>query len=485
MFRILLSKPIFVLLIFILIFYMWNGTAGREDFWQYHPKGWYNLLVDGFLKRQLHFPVKVAPELLNLPDPYNPDANAPYRLHDMAYYKGKYYLYYGVTAAVLLYLPVRVLTGIQLPDSLVIISFMFGGLLFAVAVLYHVRNKFFQQIPELLMLISVGVLAFSNVAPFILKRSLMYEIASSCGYFFLMGGMYFLLKSITSKEKIIRFLVLGSLFLGLSIGGRPHFIFASVAFVIVYWKLIKDGVTYSQLKLFLSMLLPFSILVVLYALYNYLRFENPFEFGLRYIHAGIDIRNYKFLDFANFQPGAYLYLLQKPIFDLTLPFVHINGHIPRFITPPQNYFFIGVVGIIYLVPLIPLAIFSSLLIKLSKIKSEITFPLFEFLLVFLPGIVIMFFLILAPQVEFRYLSDFLTLYILSALLVLFYVISILKRSNIFYKLTNGVFIFCSLLSILFGLAFGTEPYFRKLQRKNPVLYTRIESTLRPIVDIFI
>ena len=37
------------------------------------------------------------PALLAMADPYDPVANAPYRVHDMTLYKGHYYLYFGVS----------------------------------------------------------------------------------------------------------------------------------------------------------------------------------------------------------------------------------------------------------------------------------------------------------------------------------------------------------------------------------------------------
>jgi hypothetical protein len=68
---------------------------------------YYNLLVRGFRAGQLSLRKEVPPGFAQLADPYDPIENAHYRsgphsILDLSYYKGKFYLYFGVTPAVLL-----------------------------------------------------------------------------------------------------------------------------------------------------------------------------------------------------------------------------------------------------------------------------------------------------------------------------------------------------------------------------------------------
>ncbi len=77
---------------------------------------YYNLLVRGFRAGQLSLKKEVPPGLAQLADPYDPTANAiyraaPYRLHDLSYYNGRLYLYWGVTPALILFWPFVALTG--------------------------------------------------------------------------------------------------------------------------------------------------------------------------------------------------------------------------------------------------------------------------------------------------------------------------------------------------------------------------------------
>jgi hypothetical protein len=72
---------------------------------------YYNLLVQGFRAGQLNLKVDVPSGLAQLADPYDPDAHARYQVLDMSYYKGKLYLYFGVTPALVLFWPYVALTG--------------------------------------------------------------------------------------------------------------------------------------------------------------------------------------------------------------------------------------------------------------------------------------------------------------------------------------------------------------------------------------
>src|SRR5438552_18956852 len=76
----------------------------------------YNLLVQGFRAGQLSLKKEVPPGFANLANPFDPAANLPYRgqpyrLNDLSYYKGRLYLYFGVTPALILFWPYLVVTG--------------------------------------------------------------------------------------------------------------------------------------------------------------------------------------------------------------------------------------------------------------------------------------------------------------------------------------------------------------------------------------
>src|ERR1035438_1482214 len=104
----------------------WVGGAARTRHVQ--TSEYYALLTDAFLAGQTSLLVQPAAELLALPDPYDSSANGRFRLHDASLYHGKYYLYFGPTPALVLFLPYKVLTGSHLPARVAVASFCAGGL---------------------------------------------------------------------------------------------------------------------------------------------------------------------------------------------------------------------------------------------------------------------------------------------------------------------------------------------------------------------
>src|SRR5205823_8823614 len=98
--------------------YAWSANPGLVELLSIEPgESYYNLLVKGFRSGQLNMKREVPPGLARLPDPYDKNAGAPYRmvygypLDDLSYYKGKLYLYFGVTPALVLFWPYAVVTG--------------------------------------------------------------------------------------------------------------------------------------------------------------------------------------------------------------------------------------------------------------------------------------------------------------------------------------------------------------------------------------
>ena len=365
------------LLLLILVFYVWTATAATYKF-QYldydssHSR-YYNLLTDAFLKGQLHLPVEPSQELLALPDPYEPSANSPYKLHDCSLYKGKYFLYFGPTPVIALYLPYRILTGLRLPDNIAVLVFMFGTLIWSTLLLYHLRNQIFKQIPDWKLLIAIAVVGFANFGPFILQRTEIYEVAISCGIFFLTGAVCFLCYGLL-KSKINLWMVgLGSLFLGLAIGGRPQTILSGVLILPILFFKIKGAPDLSKknkINISLMLLIPYLVCLFLLAGYNYFRFDNPLEFGNTFQLGIANLPKLKFSHFENILSGIYFFILRTPVINSTFPFIHVEGvPVPSDVRIPKVYLLELIVGIFPGVPFLFLLFICPIIHWIQKWRS--------------------------------------------------------------------------------------------------------------------
>jgi len=78
-----------VLSCLIFLFYLWTATSSNRPF---HPRDtsqeFYNQLTDSLMQGHTYLAAKPSPQLLALPDPYDPAANERFRLHDASLYQG-------------------------------------------------------------------------------------------------------------------------------------------------------------------------------------------------------------------------------------------------------------------------------------------------------------------------------------------------------------------------------------------------------------
>ena len=121
----------------------------------------YNLLVQGFRTGQLSLKERVPLGLKQLANPYDGDANLAYRtkywINDLSYYKGRLYLYFGITPALLLFWPVVALTGHYVFDSQAVAIFCAVGFLATVGLLHALWRRYFPEVS--VAVVAAGALA--------------------------------------------------------------------------------------------------------------------------------------------------------------------------------------------------------------------------------------------------------------------------------------------------------------------------------------
>ena len=121
------------------------------------------------------------------------------KMHDMAFFHGRYYLYHGAGPAVLLFTPWLLLTGHDMPERFAMFVLCFGGFLFSSAVL--MRWLALAGAKPSLPLLGLLVLALGlcSSVPYLLNRVAVYEIAIAGGYFFVSGALLFLTFGVEAK----------------------------------------------------------------------------------------------------------------------------------------------------------------------------------------------------------------------------------------------------------------------------------------------
>ena len=147
---------------------------------------YYNLLVRGLQAGQLSL-IRAAPAALaRLPDPYDPVANVQLRegtepLHDLSYYRGKLYLYFGIGPVLLLFWPCAALTGHYLLHRWAAAIFCAAAFLVAAALLRSVQRRYFPETAAAVLGAGGLALGLATGVPILLARADVYEVAIAGG----------------------------------------------------------------------------------------------------------------------------------------------------------------------------------------------------------------------------------------------------------------------------------------------------------------
>ncbi len=304
------AKLVFILACVLVIgILIWSGGPGPLEFEGSDPgpaTDYYNLLVQGFRAGQLNVNRDPPPGLAAVPNPYDPRANTPrfwdqsHLSFDMSYYKGKLYLYFGITPALTLFWPFVIVTGHYLSHRNACVIFSILGFIAAAGILYRIWRRYFPEISPWVAASGALGLGLAGGLLEILSSCEVYEVAITCAFAFTMIAMAALWRALHQKERQVRWLGLASLAYGLAIGSRPSLLFGSLflltplaAAASRHSERISRG---QAVLLFAAAVVPLMLVGLGLMLYNLLRFGSPFEFGWHYQLTGFD--NYSAQQFS-------------------------------------------------------------------------------------------------------------------------------------------------------------------------------------------
>jgi tetratricopeptide (TPR) repeat protein len=315
---------------------------------------YYNLLVQSFRAGQLSLKMEAPPGLARLADPYDPAANAPYRarwMYDLSYYKGKLYLYWGATPALLLFWPYVALTGRYLFHRQAVAIFCTIGFLASVSLLRALWRRYFAEVSVGVVAAGALALGLATLVPVLMSASDVYEVPISCGYMLTMLALAAIWRAMHEPERSCRWLTAASVAYGLALGARPTLLFGAVILVVPVihaWR-ERRGIA----ALLLAATVPIGLIGLGLMLYNGLRFDNPFEFGLHYMLGGERLVARQLFRLRYLWFNFRVYFLEPARWSARYPFVH------EIAVPPLPAGYMGVdicYGVLSNLPLVWLAL---------------------------------------------------------------------------------------------------------------------------------
>lgn len=315
----------------------WDGVS-RITFtkhindWANDTAAQYGALAHSLLNGRLDLEKDPPEGMLSLENPYDTAARqqaAPDALWDVAYYEGRYYVYFGLVPCLLFQLPFEALTGVgDLPPSLpmILLSWLFIWASFG-CVKQALRRWFPRASAAAYLLTGTGVAAGSQIW-YLLLRPSVYEYAILCGAAFVMLGLWqWLAASNTPVEKrgrLLLHLALGSLCMALVAGCRPQMELFAVLALPIFWQ------RYVRQKRLLSragageaaaFLLPVIAVAAVLMWYNAARFGSPFDFGANYNLTSNDMTRRGF-SVGRIAPAVLTFLFGVPGFSTVFPYLN-------------------------------------------------------------------------------------------------------------------------------------------------------------------
>lgn len=313
---------------------------------RYPHYGYYNYLTDGFTQGRLSIPLTPRPELATLPNPYDPQQNAPYRQNDAVYFRGRYYLYFGPVPALLLFMPPRLL-GLRITEALATAIFAAGAVAAQAALLRALLQRYAPALPPRTLALFFACLALGTGMPALLCYPAIYQVALASEQCMVFAALALFWRG--SETGSLRAFALGSLAFGLAVGCRPTALAAApllALFAFGPWRAAQPD----PRSWLAAVLGPAALCGALLAAYNYARFGSAFEFGFSYLLTEQDPRQLSSFTWDNLRVGSYQYLFSPWRWSALFPFVLPRGRLPESV--PAGYNTTEMVGALALAPVV-------------------------------------------------------------------------------------------------------------------------------------
>lgn len=425
-------------------------------------------LVDAFEHHQVNLLEEPSEDLLKLDDPYeyvkrDAEVGSGNFLWDHCFYNGKYYSYYGIGPVLALFLPYHLITGYYFPSGWATLMFSLIGILFLTKIYLAVIEKKFRDLPTNTVTAGLITLQLSSGIMFSAARPLFYELAIASGFMCVAIGAYLLMTSNILWDGKISYVRLGfaSFFLGYAVLCRPTlavYCIAALFFFAGGLKKALDGLEKRQktrtfFKYAAVALVPLGIIALGQMTYNYLRFDNPLDFGIQYSLTINDFTRAEF-HWKYVLINMYAYLFNMPHFT-PRKFTYLASSAERFGINGYTFFDdagknLVSVGIIYrALPMFAYLFSGKALKRVEKKKRILPILLIGVTCILMPLVII--FSSWESGYAVRYNADFSWQMVIGALVVAFTLYKSIKSEST-KKLVDLIFTFSTVVCVYVNIA---------------------------------
>lgn len=405
----------------------WDGES-RITFtqhisdWQNDSAAQYGALAHSLLNGRLDLQRDPPAAMAEMQNPYDTAARqsaAPDALWDVAYYQGRYYVYFGIVPCLLFQLPFELLTGVpDLPPSLAMIVMAWLLILAVFGLVRQAAQRWFPSASAAACLLAAAGIAGGSQVYYLLLRPSVYEYAILCGAAFVLLALWQWLCAantpVQHHGKIMLHMALGSLCMALVAGCRPQMELFAVLCLPIFWpQYIRQKRLRSKQGIIeaIAFVLPVILVALGLMAYNAARFGSPFDFGANYNLTSNDMTHRGFR-IGRLAPAMFTYFLSLPVVQAVFPYLAGTKMQTNFMGMTITEVFYG--GALVSLPLLWAFAALPLLHRRMARQKDLR------AMVLLPVLLAVILAALDCQmagVLYRYLSDYLTPLLFAAALV--------------------------------------------------------------------
>jgi tetratricopeptide (TPR) repeat protein len=229
------------------------------------------------------------------------------------------------------------------------------GFLASVGLLVGLWRRYFVEVSIWVVAACILALGLAIGVPSLFSQADVYEVPISCAYMLTMLALGAVWCALHKPARRWQWLATASVAYGLAMGARPNLLFGAVILLVPVVQALRAR--QRIWSLLAAAIGPLALIGLWLMLYNFLRFDNPLEFGLQYqlgpvSKVGRGLFHLRYLWF-NFR----VYFLEPARWSAHFPFVHEILAPP----PPAGYALIqGPFGVLTNIPLVWLALAAPL-----------------------------------------------------------------------------------------------------------------------------
>ncbi len=291
----------------------------------------YVQMFDAVQNKRVNIDIEPSPELLEMENPYDISERSEKGISyawDRAYYNGKYYSYYGIAPVITFYYPYYLLTN-KLP-SINTAAIFFGilSVIFISGTIMAFIKRFIKKPNFLLVMMLLVASCFASGMYFNVASSDMYALPGITGTCYLMLCLWCGFEACSQngkKKQLLLFAVCGLAF-ALCLASKPTralsaLILAPVFLEFIFSSSIKIK---EKVKSVASFMIPVLVGCGALMIYNYARFDSPFQFGAVY-QLTVSNVNANGLKLSFIPPAIIQYFFHPVNMTGTFPFIGIGG----------------------------------------------------------------------------------------------------------------------------------------------------------------